>query len=341
MVFSHTHCSQSLVLEAEKGAKRKLAVKTAKRVAGALGTIAVATSAVPGVASAARKAKAVKETTDAVPLIGAAVAAGAAIFAGKSLIGGGGGCKETMEKVDIAFPGALKNKDLVSKVSNSLGKYDFGSSNSLVATSLCADEVNRVLEKDFSKAFDYNFHMGGLAGFPFGGVTSFGAMASHIPDGGSCLVVFGPHVGVDSTGAVGTVERRGRAEGGACCGSAIAASGYVASVAEGGQKNGPPTVPLDAQQNFVGNMLLPYSKRLENAKDKMVELPYALYDAQKKMVGDIIKAGCGNVAGDGKIAVLGGIQINTPEGTSDFFKPISFEVYDNSGKLLEDMTSKL
>jgi len=43
----------------------------------------------------------------------------------------------------------------------------------------------------------------------------------------------------------------------------------------------------------------------------------------------------------GKIAVLGGIQINTPEGMSDYFKPLSFEIYDNSGKLVEDMSSKL
>ena len=58
--------------------------------------------------------------------------------------------------------------------------------------------------------------MGGLAGFPFGGVTGFGAMAHHIPDNGSCLVVYGPHVGIDSRGIVGTVERRGRKHGGAC-----------------------------------------------------------------------------------------------------------------------------
>ena len=166
-------------------------------------------------------------------------------------------------------------------------------------------------------------------------------MAAHIPDGGSCLVVFGPHVGVDSTGAVGTVERRGRANGGSCCGSAIAASGYVAGVSGGGEKTPPPMDPLDAQQTFVGNMLLPYANRLDKASDNMVELPYALYDAQKNMIADIVKAGASNVAGNGKIAVLGGIQINTPEGTSDYFKPMSFEVYDNSGKLLEDMTSKL
>jgi len=227
-------------------------------------------------------------------------------------------------KIEKVFPGAMTNKDLVNKVSDLLDKYDYGS-NSLVATSFCADEVNRVLEKDFAKVYDDNFSMGGLAGFPFGGVTSFGAMAAHIPDDGSCLVVFGPHVGVDSTGAVGTVERRGREKGGSCCGSAIAASGYVADVNGGkAEKAAAPTVPTDAQQNYVGNLLLPYATRLEKASDKMVELPYALYDAQKKMIGDIIAAGAGNVAGDGKIAVLGGIQINTPEDTSDYFKPMSF-----------------
>jgi hypothetical protein len=184
--------------------------------------------------------------------------------------------------------------------------------------------------------------MGGLAGFPFGGVTAFGAMASHIPDGGSCLVVYGPNVGVDSTGAVGTVERRGRARSGPCCGSAVAALDYVTSVSRGDSVAvGPPKVPTDAQQTFIGNMLLPYAGRLEAANDKMVELPYALLDAQKKMMMDIVKAGCGKVAGKGKIAVLGGIQINTPEGTLDYFKPVSFEVYDNSGKIIDDLTISL
>ena len=168
-------------------------------------------------------------------------------------------------------------------------------------------------------------------GFPFGGITSFGAMASHIPDGGSCLVVFGPHVGVDSTGKVGTVERRGRENGGA-------ASGYVSQVHTGAAtKYGPPEIPDDAQQNFVGTALLPYAAHLEKAEDKMAELPYALYDAQKKLMDTIVKAGCGSVAGEGKVTVLGGIQVNTPSGKSDYFLPLSFEVYDNKGTMIEDL----
>ena len=70
----------------------------------------------------------------------------------------------------------------------------------------------------------------------------------------------------------------------------------------------------------------------------MAELPYALYEAQKKMMGNIIQAGAANVAGDGEIAVLGGIQINTPSQTDDLFLPLSFELYDNEGELIEDLS---
>ena len=73
-------------------------------------------------------------------------------------------------------------------------------------------------------------------------------------------------------------------------------------------------------------------------RDKMTDLPYALYDAQKKMMDTIVAAGAGNVA-SGKVAVLGGIQINTPPGKSDYFLPLSFEVYDNKGSLVEDISN--
>eukprot|EP00957_Ditylum_brightwellii_P122292 9325710-Ditylum_brightwellii.AAC.1 len=155
--------------------------------------------------------------------------------------------------------------------------------------------------------------MGGLAGFPFGGATSFGAMAAHIPDGGSCLVVYGPHVGVDSTGAVGTVERRGKDHGGSCCGSAVAASGYVSSVYNGTttESAAPGSDPLDAQQYYVGQMLLPFAEKLEAAaagNEKMTALPKYLYEAQSEFIQRILKASGKAVGDDGKIAVLGGIQ---------------------------------
>jgi hypothetical protein len=244
----------------------------------------------------------------------------------------------TMAKVQQAFPGAATNDQLVAKTKSALSRFGFGS-NSLVATSFCSDEVNRPLETDFAKEFKDTFSLGGLAGFPFSGVTGFGAMAKHIPDGGSCLVVYGPHVGVDLDGNVGTVNRRGREKGGTCCGSAVAAAGYISKVFNG-EADPAPAVPessMDAQQLYVGNMLLPYAERIGNAQDAMVELPYATYEPLDDLMQKIVAKGCGKVSGDGKIALLGGLQINTPAGCPDYFLPLRFEVRDNQNNVLDNL----
>eukprot|EP00536_Pseudo-nitzschia_multiseries_P006271 jgi/Psemu1/239261/estExt_Genewise1.C_1300093 len=278
------------------------------------------------------------------------VAGTASLFAGGVALGvgvtGGGVVGEAPisipeAKINMAFPGALKNAELMSRINERLTPYGYGPS-TMVATSLCCDEVNRPLEKALAKQYDEPFVMGGLAGFPFGGVTSFGAMAHHIPDGGSCLVVYGPHVGVDSFGSIGTVNRRGRAKGGACCGSAAAALGNVrkgAMVPKAGEAAVPPATidSLDAQQSFVNNALLPYGEQLLMAADQNVELPYALYEAQKQMMEGIVAKGAGAMEGNGYIAMLGGIQINTPDGTSDYFLPLTFDLKNAQGKLVKSI----
>ena len=244
-------------------------------------------------------------------------------------------------KIEEVFPGAISSQDLSARIKQILNKHGYSDSNTLLATSLCCDEVNRELEDDLTSIYDYNFSMGGLAGFAFGGVTSFGAMAHHIPHGqgrGSCLVVYGPHVGVDKDGKVGKVNRRGRWHGsGACCGSAAAAAGYCQAVQAGATPNSYPTDPIDAQQTFVGNMLLPHADRLSSAEDADVELPLALFDVQDDFMKKIVSKGCGEVANEGKIALLGGIQINTPAGTKEYFLPKVFEIRNNSGEKIADL----
>lgn len=229
----------------------------------------------------------------------------------------------------------MPNHTLVSLARAKLAEYGYADSTTLLATSLCCDEVNKPLMDELSTVYGNNFNMGGLAGFAFGGVTSFGAFASHIPDGGDALVVYGPHVGVDSKGTVGTVERRGRKAGGACCGSAAAAAGYVCD--KGAAACAAPADCLDAQQSFVNNMLLPHAHRLVSADNQVVELPLALFDAQAELMDKIIAKGCGKVGGNGKIALLGGIQINTPAGMWDYFLPLSFEIRSNQGEVLANL----
>lgn len=205
-----------------------------------------------------------------------------------------------------------------------------------MATSFCCDEVNRHLEKELGGIYGRSFlNLGGLAGFPFCGVTGFAAMLSHVPDGGSCLVVYGPHVGIDSEGNVGKINHRERFKAASCCSSAVAAASYASDVVIGKQKEiPPPDDPLDAQQNYVARMILPHGNRIRTASKPMVELPYAMFDVQDELMRRIVNMACDEVD-EGKIAILGGIHINTPDELSDYFLPLRFDVVDSRGVLVD------
>lgn len=229
----------------------------------------------------------------------------------------------------------------IKRVVSQISQKGFGSNNTLLATSLCADELARVLEDDFVKVYGNNFNLGGLSGFPFAGNTGFGAMAAHIPDDGYCLLVHGPHVGICKDGNIGKVERRGIALIDNCCGSAIAASNYLRGITDGGAEI---TTKLqqfsDFQQGAVQELILPFGKRLTEAgEDRMRELPYALYDSQEIMVQDIVRKGSGGIKKG--LVLLGGIQINTGPDTEDYFHPLRFDYYNETGECVESMLEAL
>ena len=73
------------------------------------------------------------------------------------------------QKIFDVFPGALSNKELETRVVEVLSKKGFTAKNTLLATSLCCDELARRLEDDFVNAYGNNFNLGGLSGFPFAG----------------------------------------------------------------------------------------------------------------------------------------------------------------------------
>ena len=259
-----------------------------------------------------------------------------------------------LNKASEVFPGLMTANVLSQKLDLVLkDKANFTRESTLLATSLCCDEVNREFEDSLRDIYGCNFSMGGLAGFAFGGITSFGAMAHHIPTNGSCLIVYGPHVGIDKDGVVGKLNRLGRpGPSGACCGSATAAYGYCQMVLNGECKERKvnPDDFVDAQQVMVGNaLLLRHGQRLKDAPVPEVELPYALFDCQDDLMQRIVAKGCGEVATDtatpegtgGKIALLGGIQINTPNGMSEYFLPQKFVLLNNKGELVADLLEDL
>ena len=239
--------------------------------------------------------------------------------------------------ITTIFPGALSNKDFETRVVQVLSEKGYTDTNTLLATSLCCDELARRLEDDFVYCFGNNFSLGGLSGFPFAGNTGFEQMALHIPDNGSCLIVYGPHVGVSSTGIVGKVERVGSQNVDVCCASAIAASNYLQGITNDGV--GASQAFTDLQQGAVQQLLSPNIEQVATSQDPMVELPYVLYDSQDSLLYEIVKQGCHGVKNN--IALLGGIQINTAPQALDYFLPLRFDLMNNRGEVIEDMLSRI
>ena len=238
------------------------------------------------------------------------------------------------------FPGAISNKELSKKVVKALESKGFTAENTLLATSVCADELARVLEDEFVDIYGTNFNLGGLSGFPFAGNTGWGAMSAHVPDSGYCLTIHGPHVGITKDGVIGKVERSGIALVDSCCGSAIAASNYLQGITDGSANVNTKIQSFsDFQQGAVQELILPHGSRLSAAENRMKELPYALYDSQEVMMTDIVNTGKGSIKSG--LAVLGGIQINTGPDTDDYFHPLRFDYYDSNGEKVDDMLSKL
>ena len=242
--------------------------------------------------------------------------------------------------VQSYFPGSIDNGSLEAAVVDILAAKGFTTSNTLLATSLCCDELARRLEDDFVKIYGNNFSLGGLAGFPFAGNTGFGAMAAHIPDDGYCLMIYGPHVGIAKDGTVGKVERQGIKLIDTCCGSAVAADRYLKGITDGGATMVADVQKFtDFQQGAVQQLILPHGKRLADAENRMVELPLALFDSQDVLMQDIVQTGAGGTKRG--LAVLGGIQINTHPNTPDYFLPIRFDLRNNKGEIVESLLPAL
>jgi hypothetical protein len=245
--------------------------------------------------------------------------------------------------VQSKFPNALSAHVLAFQLKDILSHSGFTEANTLLGTSFCYDDVNRDLEDELRACFGNNLSLSGLAGFCFGGVAAVADMMKHVPSGGHALLIYGPHVGVDFDGVVGKVNRRGHEGSGVCCAPASAAAVYAAQVQAGERQAGDPSTSniLDMQQTFVQAEVLKHATRLQGAPDAAVELPHCLYDCQTALMNQLIAKTASQLKPGQKLAVIGGVQVNTPEGTAEYFLPKRFELMNHTGQVEEDMLEEL
>jgi len=248
-----------------------------------------------------------------------------------------------MHNAKSTFPGIVTAHQLARSLDVILEPRGFEKETTLLATSFACDEVNRDLEDELREVYGQNFSFGGIGGFPFGGTTAIGALCHHVPSKGQCIIVYGPHVGIDFDGVIGKVNRRGHQGSGACCHTGLASLEYVKAVKEGRTIHSPdPSDPMNAQLVFVNSALLEHSDRLLQAEDPAVELPHAMYDCIDELLKRILdKCLPRDLPAGVPVALLGGVQVNTPEGTPEYFLPKKFTIVNNNGEVIEDLLSEL
>lgn len=248
------------------------------------------------------------------------------------------------QTITSVFPGALSNKELVTRVVGTLSYKGFEPHNTLVGTSLCSDETARQLQDDFTQIYGSAFNLGGLAGFPFAGNIGMLNMGHHIPDDGGCgLIVYGPHVGLSqTTGDVGMVERAGVTQVETCCTSAIQACQHLMQQYQAQNDDQAEPMPFnDLQQAAVEQQITPYMETLMQSDNALLDLPYILFYSQNDLWNEIIQTAGRSSIKSGGLAMLGGIQINTAPGTLDYFLPLRFDYLNSDGQVVEDMLDTL
>ncbi len=183
--------------------------------------------------------------------------------------------------------------------------------------------------------FGEAFVAGGLAGLPFCGVSGITAYAHHAVDHGNLFILFAPHCGVTKEGVVGKCRRPGQHADSACCGAAVGAKEFADQATEA------PTVDpgLDFQMDVIKSGVYKEKARINASAQPMVELTQVLFEMNRDMLTQIIRA-CSIKMPITKFIVVGGIQINSTP--CEFFQPQYAWQYDGAeDKVGKDITAEV
>ena len=252
--------------------------------------------------------------------------------------------------MNLNFPRSWTNSQIVSRLLPMLSRRGYRPTNTLLATSLCSDELNsseksleaRLRQRFVPAKYGGVFHLGGLGGIPFVGLSGFKAMLGHVPNNGKVVLVFGPHVGIDEMGIVGNVQRNGQDhKPTSCCGAVVAASQALKRKKSNtiGYKKKKDSALMDEEEEFI----ISYLTRLNSASSPtkailqipmevtLATLTQAMYDLVRDQVLSLVQACIDenpstfwtNIS---ELTLLGGIVINRSYTSNrkddDYFQPL-------------------
>lgn len=191
-----------------------------------------------------------------------------------------------LEIVRKWYPKALTSIDTVNRLLDTIERELNLQPNQLMhADSMCCDDVNAIQYPPRAMEMLGPFHLGGLDGFPFAGITGMNAFAHHVPEDGAVIVFYAPHIGVTKDGTIGEIHRIGQSENSACCGAAKGALGKLrdGQIIEGN------ITSLDFQQNTIEQIFLHQKERILKAENQIFEATEVMYEAIDDRIEVLVK----------------------------------------------------
>jgi hypothetical protein len=179
------------------------------------------------------------------------------------------------------------------------------------------------------------FTLGGLGGLPFAGKSGFRAYLHHAPDSGRLLIMFAPHVGIDSEGRVGALQREGQTALSKACGAALGA--YKAIQSKGGAAKYKESAvkeisnataadyKFDPELGSIIGLLTPRLQGVELAPEPITFVTYQMYTIVRDLLDNCFTGTEDVWEWVTEVAIVGGIMVNRKSG-GDFFQPLSFEL---------------
>jgi len=158
------------------------------------------------------------------------------------------------------------------------------------------------------------FFFGGPGGLPFSGITGMSALAHHITDNGSAFIFYGPHISSTLDGQLGQMYRPRQEESGFCCGALMLALSRFKD-----PEFKPELKEYDYRQTMLKKTLFPEREEILAANNPEQKITEKALIRIEEMLYEYLRATKTDLKVE-RIALLGGIIINTDYGVDDYFE---------------------
>lgn len=228
--------------------------------------------------------------------------------------------REKLALIRQYYPNAITTIDNVNTLIDYVEDVlDLEPAQVMLADSICSDGVNSIQYPVRTLEFQGPFKMGGLAGFPFAGLTGMGALDSHVPDEGAILLYYGPHVGVSKDGVIGEITRAGQIKKSKCCGAMVGALNKLknGTIVDGEMRE------IDHQMSTIEQILFKQKDRILSAAIPLKEANEVFYEAIDERIQQLTDQTPHNCK---YIILVGAILINSDSGIGSFTATKRFDV---------------